>query len=133
MAEVKRRQVDKRLEQVRSFMHTLVDHPEFLDIFPQDMVVPLGADVSSVFAPARVELMLEISRGRATVGALARALHRNRPAVSRDLHLLSRHGLVRIRRVGRESYPELTRRFVVLPLGPPGGRTVARGPGAATA
>ena len=107
---------ERRLEQVRQFMHTVVDRPELLDSFPEEVYVPLDADVASLFAPARLELLRSISEEPRTVGALARSLHRKVPAVSRDLRFLERRGLVRFRVEGRRKYAELLRHFVVLPL-----------------
>ena len=106
----------RRLEQVRQFMHTVIDRPELLDSFPEEVYVPLDTDVASLFAPARLELLRDISEGQRTVSDLARSTRRKVPAVSRDLRLLERQGLIRFRVEGRRKYAELIRHFVVLPL-----------------
>ena len=106
----------RRLEQVRQFMHTVIDRPEMLDSFPEEVYVPLDTDVASIFAPARLELLRDISEGPRTVSDLARSARRKVPAVSRDLRLLERQGLIRFRVEGRRKYAELIRHFVVLPL-----------------
>lgn len=106
----------RRLEQVRQFMHTVIDRPELLNSFPEEVYVPLDTDVASLFAPARLELLRDISEGQRTVSDLARSTRRKVPAVSRDLRLLERQGLIRFRVEGRRKYAELIRHFVVLPL-----------------
>lgn len=116
MTETKTATVDARLEQVRKFMHSVLDRPEFLEAFPEQVYVPLDMDVASLFAPARLKLLRELSRKPVTIGELARAVHRKVPSVSRDLRLLERRGLVRFRTEGKRKYPELLRHFVVLPL-----------------
>jgi predicted transcriptional regulator len=97
-------------------MHTVIDRPELLDSFPEEVYVPLDTDVASLFAPARLELLRDISEGQRTVSDLARSTRRKVPAVSRDLRLLERQGLIRFRVEGRRKYAELIRHFVVLPL-----------------
>lgn len=106
----------RRLEQVRQFMYTVIDRPELLDSFPEEVYVPLDTDVASLFAPARLKLLRDISEGQRTVSDLARSTRRKVPAVSRDLRLLERQGLIRFRVEGRRKYAELIRHFVVLPL-----------------
>lgn len=116
MKDRKGRVVERRLEQVRRFMHTLIDRPELLDSFPEEVYVPLNVDVASLFAPARLELLRSISEEPRTVSDLARSVRRKVPAVSRDLGLLERQGLIQFRTEGRKKYAELIRHFVVLPL-----------------
>lgn len=106
----------RRLEQVRRFMHTVIDRPELLDSFPEEVYVPLDTDVATLFAPARLELLRSISEEPKTVSDLARSARRKVPAVSRDLRLLEKQGLIRFRIEGRRKYAELIRHFVVLPL-----------------
>ena len=84
----KSRRVDRRLEEVRRFLHSMLDRPDLLTAFPEEVYVPLGANVSSLFATGRLELLQQISQSSATVGELARALHRKVPSVSRDLRML---------------------------------------------
>jgi len=110
------RSVGKRLEQVRAFMHTVIEQPELLDGFPEEVYVPLDVDIASLFAPARLELLRRLSRKPLTVGELAHAVHRKIPSVSRDLRLLQQRGLIRFRVEGKRKYPELLRHFVILPL-----------------
>jgi predicted transcriptional regulator len=112
----KKTTVEARLEKVRKFLHTVLDRPELLDAFPEQVYVPLDIDVASLFAPARLELLRQISRKPVTVGELAKAVHRKVPAVSRDLRVLEQRGLVHFRTEGKRKYPELLRHFVVLPL-----------------
>jgi predicted transcriptional regulator len=121
MAQVRKRQVEQRLEEVRAMMHTMIDNPSLLDAFPEEVFVPLNVELSSLFAPARLELLRNISKHRLTVGEMAHAVHRKIPAVSRDLKLLEKYGLVRFHNEGRRKYPELVRHFVVLPLDGPTG------------
>ena len=122
MAEVKRQQVEDRLEQVRGLMHTIIERPELLEAFPDEVFVPLDADLTSLFAPARLELLRQISRRRMTVGELARVVHRKVPSVSRDLKVLERRGLLRFEVCGNRKFPELRRSLVVLPLTEPSGK-----------
>lgn len=122
MAEVKRQQVEDRLEQVRGLMHTIIERPELLEAFPDEVFVPLDADLTSLFAPARLELLRQISRRRMTVGELARVVHRKVPSVSRDLKVLERRGLLRFEVCGNRKFPELRRSLVVLPLTGPSGK-----------
>ena len=116
MAEVKRKQVEERLEQVRTLMHTIIERPELLDAFPEEVYVPLDADLTSLFAPARLELLRRIARRRMTVSQLAKAVHRKVPSVSRDLKVLEQRGLLRFQVEGRRKIPELRHSLVVLPL-----------------
>jgi predicted transcriptional regulator len=116
MTRSKSGSVEKRLEQVREFMHTVIEQPELLEGFPEEVYVPLDVDIASLFAPARLELLRRLSRKPLTVGELARAVHRKVPAVSRDLGLLQQRGLIRFRIEGKRKYPELLRHFVILPL-----------------
>ena len=111
--------VDRRLEEVRRFLHTALDRPELLEALPEEVYVPSEVDVASLFAPERLALLHRIARSTNTIGELARSLHRKVPAVSRDLRLLERHGLIRFRTEGRRKYPELLRHFVVVPLHSP--------------
>ena len=117
MAEVKRKQVESRLEQVRALMHTIIEKPELLDAFPEEVYVPLDADLFPLFSPARLELLRRIAHRRLTVSQLARAVHRKTPSVSRDLKLLEQRGLLRFQVDGRRKIPELRPRLVVLSLG----------------
>ncbi len=116
MREVREGAAGRRLEQVRQFMHRVIGRPELMDSFPEEVYVPLDTDVASLFAPARLELLRGISEGPRTVSDLARSARRKVPAVSRDLRLLEKHGLIRFRVEGRRKYAELIRHFVVLPL-----------------
>ncbi len=116
MDAMKRQRVESRLEQVRDLMHTMIRNPELLDAFPDEVYVPLDADLSSLFAPTRLELLHRISEGSLTVSELARALHRKVPAVSRDLRAFESRGLVRFEVRGRRKIPRLRRSLVVLPL-----------------
>lgn len=116
MSATPRTRVDRRLEEVRRFLHTALDHPELLETLPEEVYVPTEVDVASLFAPERLALLHRIARSTNTVGELARSLHRKVPAVSRDLRLLESHGLIRFRTEGRRKYPELLRHFVVVPL-----------------
>lgn len=113
---MKREQVAERLEQVRALMHTIIERPELLDAFPEEVYVPLDADLTSLFAPARLELLRRIARRRMTVSQLAKAVHRKVPSVSRDLKILEQRGLVRLQVEGRRKIPELRHSLVVLPL-----------------
>lgn len=122
----KSRRVDRRLEEVRRFLHSMLDRPDLLTAFPEEVYVPLGANVSSLFATGRLELLQQISQSSATVGELARALHRKVPSVSRDLRMLEKHGLIRFRSEGKRKYPELLRHFVVIPLSETGTRVSRR-------
>lgn len=116
--------VEQRLEEVRKFLHTVLERPDLLDAFPEDVYVPLGVDISSLFAPARLELLRTIARERLTVGELAKKVHRKVPAVSRDLRVLEHRGLLRFEVQGKRKIPELRRTLVVLPLaGLPGKRS----------
>jgi predicted transcriptional regulator len=116
MSAAKKEIVERRLEQVRRFLHTVIEQPALLDAFPEEVYVPLDVDMGALFAPARLELMRRISRESVTVGVLAHSVHRKVPAVSRDLKVLERYGLVRFQVKGKRKYPELVRHFVVLPL-----------------
>jgi DNA-binding transcriptional ArsR family regulator len=112
--------VERRLEEVRRFLHTVIERPDLLDAFSEDVYVPMGVNVSSLFAPARLELLRTIGRERLTVGQLAKRLHRRVPSVSRDLTILERRGLLRFEVRGKRKIPELRRTLIVLPLaGPP--------------
>jgi DNA-binding transcriptional ArsR family regulator len=117
MTESKGALVDRRLEEVRRFLHTALDSPESPDAFPEEIYVPLGVNAASLFAAGRLTLLREISRSSGTVGDLARSVHRKVPSVSRDLRVLERHGLIRFRTEGKRKYPELRRHFIVIPLG----------------
>lgn len=116
MSATPRTRIDHRLEEVRRFLHTALDHPELLETLPEEVYVPTEVDVASLFAPERLALLYRIGRSTNTVGELAHSLHRKVPSVSRDLRLLESHGLIRFRTEGRRKYPELLRHFVVLPL-----------------
>ena len=72
MSESKKGTVERRLEEARRFLHTALDRPELLDAFPEEVYVPLGVDVASLFAEGRLELLRQISRSAGTVGELAR-------------------------------------------------------------
>ena len=118
--------VEQRLEEARKFLHTVLERPDLLDAFPEDVYVPLGVDISSLFAPARLELLRTIARERLTVGELAKKVHRKVPAVSRDLRVLEHRGLLRFEVQGKRKIPELRRTLVVLPLaGLPGKRSTS--------
>ena len=119
MSESKKGTVERRLEEARRFLHTALDRPELLDAFPEEVYVPLGVDVASLFAEGRLELLRQISRSAGTVGELARSVHRKVPSVSRDLRVLEKHGLIRFRTEGKRKYPELLRHFVVISLQSP--------------
>ena len=116
MRVTRRTRVNRRLEEVRSFLHAALDRPELLEALPEEVYVPSEVDVASLFAPERLALLHRISRSTDTIGELARSVHRKVPAVSRDLRLLEEHGLIRFRTEGRRKYPELLRHFVVVPL-----------------
>jgi predicted transcriptional regulator len=116
MSHSRQEAAEKRLEQVRKLMHAVIERPSLLDAFPEEVYVPLDVDVGSLFAPARLELLRRISQEPTTVGDLAHSVHRKVQAVSRDLRVLERYGLIRFHTDGRKKYPELVRHFVVLPL-----------------
>lgn len=116
MSAAQRTRINRRLEEVRRFLHVALDRPELLEALPEEVYVPSEVDVASLFAPERLTLLRRISRSTDTVGELARSVHRKVPAVSRDLRLLEKHGLIRLRTEGRRKYPELLRHFVVVPL-----------------
>ena len=124
MTESKAAQVGRRLEETRRFLHAALDRPELLDAFPEEVYLPAGVNVASLFAEGRLELLQHISRSPGTVGELARSVHRKVPSVSRDLRMLERHGLIRFRSEGKRKYPELLRHFVVIPLDGTKGRAL---------
>ncbi len=115
--------IDRRLEAVRDLMRTMIRDPALLDAFPDEVYVPLDVELSSLFAPAKLELLHRVSQGTLTVGELARSLHRKVPAVSRDLRAFESRGLVHFEVRGRRKVPKLRHSLVVLPLTP---ATVAR-------
>lgn len=122
-----RASVDRRLEEVRDLMRTILRNPGLLDAFPDEVYIPLDAELGSLFAPAKLELLHRVAPGNLTVGELARSLHRKVPAVSRDLRAFERRGLVHFEVRGRQKVPKLRHSWVVLPLSraPPGRRVGA--------
>ncbi len=117
MAEVDRKQVERRLGEIGDLMKYMLNHPEVLDALPDEVHIPADVEIGRLFTPARLELLRRIATGEQTVSRLARALGRKVPAVSRDLRLLEGHGLIRIEERGKERVPLLRRKLVVVPLG----------------
>jgi predicted transcriptional regulator len=116
MAHVDQEAIRRRMDQVGGLLARLVDEPELLDSFPDEVYIPLDADLRGLFTPARLEILRRLGNGSWTVGKLARSLGRHAPAVSRDLRLLESRGLIRMELRGRERVPSLRARFVLLPL-----------------
>ena len=69
---------------------------------------PIGAVFAALGDPTRRHLLESLTQGRATISGLAAGLPVSRQAVTKHLTTLSRAGLVRGRRAGREVYFELT-------------------------
>ena len=64
-------------------------------------------DVSKLLSAKRVKLMHEMRRGgnKMNVSDLAEKLNRKQEAISRDLKILNKFGLVQLPRSGRECHP----------------------------
>lgn len=88
------------------------------DSYPDKFVaVPLEPDiVASIFTPERIRLLMLVREEGPyeSLDALARAVHRDGAAVSRDLRILTEAGLVASRRRGRSKQIHGTRRPIVL-------------------
>jgi predicted transcriptional regulator len=101
MATKKARETQANLERALDFVQKAIQTP---DKYPDDLlVVPLSANVMSLFTPERVRL-LQFLRERgpvASVTELAAKLHRDIAQVSRDLTRLKDVGLVRLEAVGK--------------------------------
>jgi len=64
--------------------------------------------LSSIFTPKRMELLEEIKKHKdITVGMLAVKTSRKQEAVSRDTHILSDFGILKLKKKNRTVIPEL--------------------------
>jgi DNA-binding transcriptional ArsR family regulator len=86
-----------------------------------------AAQTLAALTDAALALLSTMAKAKpATVSELARLTRRTQPNVSRSLHQLANHGIVRLVRAGREVRPELVARKILVDLA---AGTVAPGDG----
>lgn len=94
------------------------DKPEEWDKGPRKVIyVESLSMLSRILSAGKMNLLDEIGGKKSrSVNEIAKKLKRPREAVSRDLHLLARNGIVRLEKKGRETRPKILAERIVIPI-----------------
>ncbi len=100
MTPTKKDRAQELLEEGFRIMNDAIKNP---DRYPEKFIMLRMESLHGVFSPQRARLIQYLQKHGpvGSVEALAEALHRKVPAVSRDINLLSGYLLVDVRPVGR--------------------------------
>jgi predicted transcriptional regulator len=93
------------IRDMRADVNALLSDPAKAHSQPAKVVYLSPEDVPRFLSGERIRLIHKMRDGEYTIGELAAALKRKRENVSRDLRMLSRLGLIEVKRTGRQIRP----------------------------
>jgi predicted transcriptional regulator len=95
-----------------------LSRPEDWDKEPRKVIyVESISMLSTILSTEKLKLLNLLGmKKEVSVNEIARKLKRPREAVSRDLHLLSEKGIVRLEKKGRETRPKIQVERIVIPI-----------------
>ena len=95
-----------------------LSRPEDWDKEPRKVIyVESISMLSAILSTEKLKLLNLLGmKKEVSVNEIARKLKRPREAVSRDLHLLARKGIVRLEKKGRETRPKILAERIVIPI-----------------
>lgn len=108
--------MDQKWKSMKAFIDDVIERPEK---YPDKLVVFTLSDeeLSKVFTRERLKILRTISRVAVpSVKDLANTLHRDMAAVHRDLVLLQKCSLVKLKREGQRVRPIIDKEGIFLPL-----------------
>lgn len=109
--------IDPNWEDFSTLMGAVFDYPELLREMPDKVVfTPNRSAISAIMSSERSRIISLIDGNRLAVTEIARRLGRKQEAVSRDLGILNRFGVIGFERRGREKIPILRRTLALVPL-----------------
>lgn len=111
--------MDKKWDAIEGFLSEVIREP---DKYPDRLAVFVLTDeeLHQLFTRERLRLLRALKEKEyESVTVLSEHLGRDKAAVTRDLKLLERHGLVRLEKEGRRVRPRLDKEGVYLPLAEP--------------
>ena len=99
-------------------MGNIIDHPKILDSEPRRVIYFESMDVfHSIVTPSRLKLLQVLKqKPKLTINELAAEVHRPREAVSRDLHKLEFHSIVKLIKQGKSVRVNLDIDELAIPL-----------------
>lgn len=109
--------IDPHWKDFSALMVALIKYPELLKELPEKVVfAPNQSVVSAIISHERTRI-LDLIRGKGLpVCEIAKRLDRKQEAVSRDLGILKKFGVIDFEKKGRVKIPVLRRAFAIVPL-----------------
>jgi len=108
--------MSKSMEFLDKMIDLALEHPE---LAPERVVVidMEKKKLNELLSPSRLEIIETLKKKNPeSVGELAKMLGRPIESVSKDLNILSNHGLLELVKVGRIKKPKLKKEMLIIPL-----------------